>query len=168
MVSEFTMNYATSTHHHICCMFDSGSLWNIFDLPQYDKVCHRLSAYRRFSPCIPMSSTNNRDTLIYTVGDVLFAHSFNFKYLNNKHQSILKGQSTMDNQVFSVQFVCSFFHLSVYTLYFCLFFYYFFFCFNKFYKIYFCLNIANIQTEIPHLYTYIYSPYNQSPHFNLY
>jgi len=24
MVSEFTMNYTTSTYHHICCVFDSG------------------------------------------------------------------------------------------------------------------------------------------------
>ena len=41
-----------------------------------------------------------------------------------------------------------FFHLSVYTLYF-----HIFFCFNIFYQIYICLNIANLQMEIPHLYT---------------
>jgi len=65
-------------------VFESGSLWDVFDLPQYDKVCHKLSVYRWVSPCIPVPPTNNIDTLIYTVGDVLFAHSFNFQLLENK------------------------------------------------------------------------------------
>ena len=84
MASGFQVNYATSTHHHICCVLDTGSLWNVFDLPQYDKVCYSLSSCRWFSPCIPMPSKNNRDTLIYTVGDVSFTHSFNFQFLENK------------------------------------------------------------------------------------
>jgi hypothetical protein len=84
MVSGFTIKDATSTHHHICCVFHSGSLWNVFDLPPYNKVCHRLSAYRWFSSCITVSSANNTDTLIYTVGDVLCKHFFNFQSLENK------------------------------------------------------------------------------------
>ena len=84
MVSGFTIKDATSTHHHICCVFDSGSLWNVFDLPLYNKVCHRHSEYRWFSSCITVSSTHNTDTLIYTVGDVLCKHSFNFQSLEHK------------------------------------------------------------------------------------
>ena len=97
MVSGFTIKDATSTHHHICCVFHSGSLWNVFDLPPYNKVCHRLSEYRWFSPCITVSSANNTDILFIQL--VTFCvntpSTLNLQKIN---VSVPKRQSSIENQ----------------------------------------------------------------------
>jgi len=56
MVFGFTTTYAISAYHHLSCEFESRSCRDILDTTLYDKV-----TCDRFSPGIPVSSTNKTE-----------------------------------------------------------------------------------------------------------
>ena len=61
MVVGFTTTYAISAYHHWCCEFESRSGRGVLDTTLCDKVCQWLATCRWFSPCPPVSSTNQTD-----------------------------------------------------------------------------------------------------------
>jgi len=56
MVFGFTTTYVISAYHHLSCEFESRSCRDILDTTLYDKV-----TCDRFSPGIPVSSTNKTE-----------------------------------------------------------------------------------------------------------
>ena len=61
MVVGYTITYAISAYHHLCCEFESHSWRDVLDITLCDKVCQWLSTGQWFSLGTLVFSTNKTD-----------------------------------------------------------------------------------------------------------